>query len=553
MAKNEMNQTRRDFLKAASIAGVAATVSTILPGCATTDNTTKNPGNVPGSWDYTTDVVVLGMGFAGMASAIAAFDAGAKVIILEKEPAAYEGGNSRVCGQCIMSFKNVAGGVTYFNAMAQNHVSDYTDAFVTATVTEIINNKAWLEGILGNALTLSSIFSPELVGLPGGDQTLDYLNGGAGNSVLWKPLRAKVTSRGIQVLNQTAASMLYYDGSGNVCGVKATDLTTNKPVNVKANKAVVIATGGFEFNEPMKNNFLPAPLYGMGSPANTGDGIKMAQQLGADIIHMTNAGGPIWLGYINKDVDPTFPTCPHELNYTGNQDSMLIDSHGNRFLDESKGTVHGKGFNEFFYYECNPVTGVYEYPRIPCWLVFGSAAQAAGPIVATPAMTWTGIFHNYTWSADNTTEIGKGWILEGADIPTLAGLMNKQHAIDNPNSNIATADVTANLTATINQFNTDAGLATPLDSKFGRTNIKPLTAPYYAIRTSPGMVNTQGGTRRNEKAQIVRADGTVIPHLYAAGEMGSPFGGLYNGGGNVADCFQSGRVAGTTAFSEPAI
>ena len=74
--------------------------------------------------------------------------------------------------------------------------------------------------------------------------------------------------------------------------------------------------------------------------------------------------------------------------------------------------------------------------------------------------------------------------------------------------------------------------------------------PYYAVEMSPSMLNTQGGPRRNERAQIVRPDGTPIPRLYSAGELGSIYSYLYQGTGNIGECLAFGRIAGRNAAAE---
>jgi succinate dehydrogenase/fumarate reductase flavoprotein subunit len=65
-----------------------------------------------------------------------------------------------------------------------------------------------------------------------------------------------------------------------------------------------------------------------------------------------------------------------------------------------------------------------------------------------------------------------------------------------------------------------------------------------------GILNTQGGARRNAKAQVVQPDYSPIPRLYSAGEFGSVYGFLYNGGGNVGECMAFGRIAGRNAAAE---
>ena len=69
---------------------------------------------------------------------------------------------------------------------------------------------------------------------------------------------------------------------------------------------------------------------------------------------------------------------------------------------------------------------------------------------------------------------------------------------------------------------------------------------------SANRLNTQGGPRRNERAQVVRPDGTPIPRLYSAGELGSIYSYLYQGTGNIGECLAFGRIAGRNAAAEAA-
>ena len=90
------------------------------------------------------------------------------------------------------------------------------------------------------------------------------------------------------------------------------------------------------------------------------------------------------------------------------------------------------------------------------------------------------------------------------------------------------------------------------DPAFGRTlmMIPIVNGPFYAVEMSPSMLNTQGGPRRNERAQIVRPDGSPIPRLYSAGELGSIYSYLYQGTGNIGECLAFGRIAGRNAVAE---
>jgi predicted oxidoreductase len=90
------------------------------------------------------------------------------------------------------------------------------------------------------------------------------------------------------------------------------------------------------------------------------------------------------------------------------------------------------------------------------------------------------------------------------------------------------------------------------DTEFGRTkSLHPIAeGSLYAMELVPSMLNTQGGPRRNERAEVLRPDGKPINRLYSAGEMGSIFGYLYQGTGNIGECFAFGRIAAREALSK---
>ena len=110
----------------------------------------------------------------------------------------------------------------------------------------------------------------------------------------------------------------------------------------------------------------------------------------------------------------------------------------------------------------------------------------------------------------------------------------------------------AALEATITRWN--GFCAAGHDAEFGRTKMMTPIAqgPFYAVEMSPSMLNTQGGPRRNEKAQIVRPDGTPIPRLYSSRELGSIYSYLYQGTGNLGECLAFGRVAARNAVAASA-
>ena len=209
---------------------------------------------------------------------------------------------------------------------------------------------------------------------------------------------------------------------------------------------------------------------------------------------------------------------------------IVVGPDGKRFTDEKFKTRHGKV----------PAHGTWKALTTPCpmHMIFDHTHMTAGPIYdGHPSHGWTQIVELYEWSKDNSVELEKGWIKKADTLAELAAQIGMN------------GDT---LSKTVSRWN--AFTASGKDEEFGRTLM--LTGldegPYYAVQMSPSMLNTQGGPRRNERAQIVRPDGTPIPRLYSAGELGSIYSYLYQGTGNIGECLAFGRIAARNAVGEMA-
>ena len=95
----------------------------------------------------------------------------------------------------------------------------------------------------------------------------------------------------------------------------------------------------------------------------------------------------------------------------------------------------------------------------------------------------------------------------------------------------------------------DLDFGRPKETMFGPIEV----APYFAMEAWPLITNTQGGPEHDEHQRVLNYKGQPVPHLFAAGELGSMFGHLYELGGNLGECFSSGRIAGMHAAAEKAI
>jgi predicted oxidoreductase len=141
----------------------------------------------------------------------------------------------------------------------------------------------------------------------------------------------------------------------------------------------------------------------------------------------------------------------------------------------------------------------------------------------------------YTWSLDNSVEIEKGWIQKGKDV---AGLASK----------IATDPKV--LEETVSRFNRFCQAGKDEDFGRAREDLRVLEPPLYAMQLWPALINTQGGPRRDKEARVLDPDGKAIARLYAAGELGSIWGFLYQGACNIGESLVFGRIAGKNAAAE---
>jgi len=515
-AKKELNEelSRRRFIKnAAAGAGAAA-----LAGIASTQLEAVQANQIS-KWDYQAEVVILGTGGAGLAAAITAHDLGVDVLVLEKASEAQSGGNTRVSGQgawCPANFNDM---ITYQKALNDGYPvpEDVIQAFHTYST----KNAEWIQKI-GGKVKLGPT-KGEFSEFPGAASTIVCWPGeGQGEARLWNVFKEAAVQRKIKIVYETPGVDLIQDPkTKEIQGVVAE--RQSKKIYVKAKKAVILCTGGFENNQDMIRDYLLMPCgYPMGSPYNTGDGVRMAMAVGADLWHMDNQAGS-GLGFRAPGNGWAFGgVSPRGNGY------IRVAKDGTRFIDETIATKHGK----------IPYHGIYiHYPTpLPVHLVFDEPGIKGGPICRSGFMGWNTIIEHYKWSDDNSAEIAKGWILKADTIRELAGKMGKD------------PDALEKTVAAWNQScaaGKDADFARPPDRMAAIQ-----TPPYYAVELVPTFFNTQGGPRRNKNGQVLDTNRKPIPRLYSAGELGSIFSYHYQGSGNVGECIIFGRISAEHAVAE---
>jgi succinate dehydrogenase/fumarate reductase flavoprotein subunit len=349
-----------------------------------------------------------------------------------------------------------------------------------------------------------------------------------GYSHTWEMLARAVRDRAIEILYETPGKALIQDGATQeILGIRA--VQAGKPYYIAARRAVVLTCGGFENNQEMIRNYLPGLpyCYTSGSPYNEGDGITMAMAVGADLWHMNNFAGPSMALKV-PEFRSTFSMVPLHFAKELAGGMIVVGPDGRRFTDEKYKTSHGKVH----------IAGRWAPLSTPCpmFMIFDHTLFASGPLYdKEPRSGWNPMVERYAWSDDNRAELAQGWIKQAETITALAQTLELPPAA---------------LEATVNRWNAHCNAGA--DGDFGRTRmLSPLAlAPFYAVELSPAMLNTQGGPRRNARGQIVQPDGSPIPRLYSAGELGSIYSYLYQGTGNIGECLAFGRIAGRHAAAE---
>jgi succinate dehydrogenase/fumarate reductase flavoprotein subunit len=135
-----------------------------------------------------------------------------------------------------------------------------------------------------------------------------------------------------------------------------------------------------------------------------------------------------------------------------------------------------------------------------------------------------------------------GWIIKADTIKELA-------------SKIGMVGMTAEaLENTIAKYNEYCKLGKDIEFSRDPKTMEPINQPpYYAMPLVPNFVNTQGGPRHNDKAQVMNPYNEPIRRLYSSGELGSIYGFLYEGGGDVGECMAFGRIEGGNAAAEKSL
>jgi succinate dehydrogenase/fumarate reductase flavoprotein subunit len=476
------------------------------------------------------DLVVVGFGAAGAAAALTAAGTGAKVLVLEKQRADEHTPSTRMSGGIVLVCDDVERATDYLDACAGGMVPrDVTRAWMERGVRLL----DWFRD-QGIQIDLQRCGGAEHPQIPGADAIHTYQPGapgrldpsGGGGPKLWAAVAQAVHARPeVEVRFGQPVRRLLTDAGGRVTGVRAEG--PDGPVEVRARAGVVLACGGFEYDEAYKRDFLRTyPVHFYGNPGNSGDGVRMAQAVGADLWHMNQMVGRAIASFPMDD-----GTMQGFIIKLGPPGYVITDRYGRRFADEESQALLR---HDFYYHLLAFDSERGEYPRNPCYWFFDARRLAEGPLTYTHiGACGVGV---YDWSADNRREVERGWIATGstpAEAARAAGVADPDSAADS-----------------IEAYNRACAQGR---DPFGRRaeTLVPIDAPPYAcVPLYAGGSNTSGGPRRDARARVVDVFGGPIPGLFAAGELGQALGLRYPGdGGNLSDAFCFGQIAAETALA----
>jgi len=440
-----------------------------------------------------TEIVIIGAGGAGMTAAIMLQQAGKDFVILEKMP--YVGGNTtKATGGMNASETHYQKeqGIDDSNALFAADTMKGGHALNDPQLVAVMTNNSsdaidWLDTI-GAALpkisfsggaSVNRIHAPE--------------DGSGVGAYLVDRFSAKLAELGVNVMLETKATELLTDADGKISGVRAEGPDAVYTINAKA---VILASGGFGANEEMYTTYRP-DLKGTvttNAPGATGDGIVIAQALGADLVDIEQI-------QLHPTVEQTTSILITES--VRGDGAILVNQGGVRFTNEllTRDAVSAAELAQ---------EGSYAY------IIFDQKLRDG--LKAIEKYVKSGI----TMQADT--------------IEALAEQLNIDPAV---------------LAKTLADWNEI--VANKRDTEFGRTtgmNEDLSTPPYYAIKIAPGIHHTMGGVKINTAAEVINTEGQAIPGLFAAGEVcGGVHGGNRLGGNAVADIVIFGRIAAESAMA----
>jgi tricarballylate dehydrogenase len=453
-------------------------------------------------------VIVIGAGIAGLAAAVAAAEElvdvpGASVTLLDRADRHEAGGNSRWTSAYFRLEDVYETGDSFVQDVVGFSGGRTPSWYVEALVEHLPETMEWVQGHGARFRRFPTYFinsnRPRLQPVGGGEGLLDAL----------RPVAERL---GVGFRYRTTAERLLTDDQGRTVGVVATGDQGEERIEATA---VVIASGGFEGDQRSLRDALGddaellipiAPGVGF----NKGEGIRMALAAGA-----RRAGQ--WDGFHAEPVDPR--SADPEALVMVFPYGILVNSQGERFVDEGRGTVDE----------------TYESTARAVWSQPGGTAYFITDQHLGEVSAWD---RGVLTSVKPVTADSAGELAEALGLP--AGRLAE--TIDEYNAVVTDGDFDWRRP----DGRSTSGIEPPKSNWALPLNRPPLVA--YPVACA--IVFTFGGLDTEVRARVVREDGTPIPGLFAAGECTGIYHGKYPGGTSVLRGMVFGRIAGRAAAGE---
>ncbi|MDR0827433.1 MAG: flavocytochrome c [Desulfovibrio sp.] len=498
-AKKTSGITRRDVLTGAAVAG-AAVVMTSLP------LSSAEAVPVPQKWDQTFDVVVIGSGYAGLAAAVEAHDAGASVVVLDK--AAIVGGNSAIA----------SGGYNCADPERQKpqNIEDSPDLHYQQTLAggDFRGDPAKVRYYADHALDgvhwlekLGVVFEPKVYTIVGAlhPRSHDPIKNGRGGAII-AVLKKQLDQRKVQIrLNCAVTGIVRQEPlAGEVLGVQVKE--KNNVLHIQAKRGVVIATGGFGADVAFRSKYAPQydeKLPTTNVPWATGEVLTYAQDIGADVSGMDFIQLLVACNYFTKKYG--------DIANLGIDHAIFVNLNGKRFVAEDARRDILSG------------STLAQPEKVYLWVADDRAGKRYSP-------------------ERTKMSLDKGLCFTAPTLEELAKILEEKLKVPS-----------AEFLATVKRYN--EMVASGKDNDFGKKgiNLKAIEqGPFWASPTQAGVHHTMGGLRtKPDTAQVLDRNGVIIPRLYAAGEVTGGVHGTNRLGGNATgDCIVFGRLAGQTVVKE---
>jgi flavocytochrome c len=507
--------SRRNFLKtagtAAAVAGLATSGVALAPWTAEAACAT-----LPKKWDETFDVVIIGSGFAGLAAAYEAKKAVASLVILEKMRT--PGGNSIINGGVVSAAGSPMEEKEGIKDSPELLLKDMLTAGLNLNHVELAKMVADKsnETVQWTISELGVKYKDKLSQEGGHSVPRMYSTYNQSGSAIVQQQLLKLKELGVVPKMQSFLTQIYRDSDGRVKGVQIREkyvfpkMDSGKLKNIKALKAVVLATGGFGNDvafRTIQDPRLTADFPSTNQPGATAEALREALRVGCT---------PLQLSWI-------------QLGPWGSPDEK------------------GMGLSPFFAQLCAAMYGLWIDTKTGKRFV----NELADRKIRADAIIRVG---NKCIAFTDAYGYGLGEKLIAESLPPLMerGVVKKYNTLEEM---AAAHDCPVEpLKETINTFNN--GVLAGKDGEWGRylqKNQKTLgPGPYYALRLTPKIHHCMGGVNMNVKAQAldIMTD-QPITGLYAAGEVtGGVHGAVRLGSCATLDCLIFGRIAGQNAVKE---